>query len=646
MHSLISYYRMAESLDGKRTAGDKYQKSLQGPRMSDSLSMTSDYHYDPFCEVCYESRNWIFQHDGFCKDCVQFLCQDCLRVHRKLQGTRGHVIERGDDMPKSMADKPPKFDYCDDHQQSWRDQFCGKHRVLLCSKCVPLHHKDCPVKSVDEACKGVPSSEIDALYDEVSDFKTNLSSVVSQIDHNIAELGKQQVHSMKEAQDLKDKIISKVDKLFQDMTSEIKSTYKLHTSKLGQGQNKMNNVIADIEGVLDDIDKLKGSTVDTKVFLKTQEILKDVRQCKSVAEKVRSMPMNVKTSFTPDKRMKEFLTMSFKLGSISLQTSQPQVTISVPEISFPVSPAKSQPISQQCTATPPTRVSGQVATQTKPLSQITARKFCSYNIKLDDDKSDCWITSIGITNDGRRLLVDNYNSKTKMFSRDMKFLCSLSLPNKPRNIAITGNKEAVVSCDKKCLLILDISDRKMRIKRTVNLRFAVGPIAPYKDKLAVTSWSTSLPSVKLIDPTGRVYWSTDFDNQGHKLFFNPDGVACHDDGVSATLIVSDSGTDKQTVLNADTGVVNESKTKLFERSQFLSGVTTDTDGNIYVCYHITDEVKVLAKDLSSRRVLISARNGLGRYPQAVVYNAADHQLLVSYAYYSDSNQRVDCFELK
>ena len=40
----------------------------------------------------------------------------------------------------------------------------------------------------------------------------------------IAELGKQQVHSMKEAQDLKDKTITKVDKLFRDMTSEIKST--------------------------------------------------------------------------------------------------------------------------------------------------------------------------------------------------------------------------------------------------------------------------------------------------------------------------------------------------------------------------------------------------------------------------------------
>ena len=165
---------MAESLDGKYDTSDEYRRSIEGSRMSDSLSMACDYHYDPFCEVCAKTRKRNVQHEGFCKECVQFLCKDCLNVHRNLEGTRGHVIGRGDDMPKSMADKPPKFDYCDVHLRSRKDQFCGTHRVLLCSQCVPLQHKDCPVQSVDDACKGVPTSEIDVLYDKVSDFQTNL----------------------------------------------------------------------------------------------------------------------------------------------------------------------------------------------------------------------------------------------------------------------------------------------------------------------------------------------------------------------------------------------------------------------------------------------------------------------------------------
>ena len=202
--------RMAQSSDGKRTASYNYQRSRHGSRMSDILNMAGNYHYNPFCEVCYRSRNRNVQRDGFRKDCVQFLCEDCLRVHGTLQGTRGHVIQRGDDMQKSMADKPPKFDSCDDHQQSRKNQFCVTHRVLLCSKCVPLHHKDCPIKSVDDASKGVPSSEIDTLYDKVSEFQTNILSVVTQIDHNITEMGKQQMISLKDAQDLKNKLIAKI----------------------------------------------------------------------------------------------------------------------------------------------------------------------------------------------------------------------------------------------------------------------------------------------------------------------------------------------------------------------------------------------------------------------------------------------------
>ena len=590
---------MAESLDGERAASDQ---RLQGSR-PDSLSMGSNYHYDLFCEVCFASKNRNIQHDGFCKDCVQFLCEDCLRVHRTLQGTQGHVIKRGDDMPKSMADKPPKFDYCNDHQQTRKDQFCGAHRVLLCSKCVPLHHKDCPIKSVDDACKGVLTSEIDTLYDKVSDFQINLPSVVAQIDHNIADLEMQQMGLLKDVQDLKDKVIAKIEKLCQETTSEIKSTYKAKTSDLGLRQNELNDVITDLKGTLDDIHKLKGSTVDTKVFLKIQDILKNVEQCKSTAEKLKPSAMTIKMSFNPDKRILEFLSNSFEMGLFSLETSKPQVPISVPEISFPV---------------------------------CRARKLCSYNIQLRNDESNCWIIGMAITNDGRRLLADYRNDKIKLFSRDMKLLSSLSLLASPWDIAVTGDREAIVSYDDdKTLLILDISDRKMSIKETVKLPFTVRDIATYKDKLVVTTPS----SVKLIDLTGTVYWSTNTDQHGQELFYSPNYVTCYDDEGSAAVIVSDRGDDRLTVLNADTGDVI---TRRQVDGKCPTGVTTDTAGNMYVCYLCTDEVAVLTKGLSQERVLLSETDGLRQIPRAITYIAVDHQLLVSY----HDNNKIDCFQLQ
>ena len=271
---------------------------------------------------------------------------------------------------------------------------------------------------------------------------------------------------------------------------------------------------------------------------------------------------------------------------------------------------------------------------------MTAKKLASYNVKLDDDNSDCNITGIAITNDGRRLLADLDNNKIKMFSRDMKLLCSLSLSTRTWDIAVTGDREAVVSClNERKLLVLDISDRKMSIKGTVELPFTVVAIAPYEDKLLVAvPWTTTSTSVKLIDRSARVYWSTHTGQQGQQLFAVPWYVTRYDDGGSAAVIVSDNANNTLTVLNADTGDVITRRQVEGKRPK---GVTTDTAGNIYVCYKQTDEVAVLTKDLSQENVLLSKSGGLSGSLEAIIYNAVDHQLLVSY----DSRNTVDCFKL-
>ena len=407
---------MANYLDGKHVASDEYRSSVSESKKSDSLNMACDYYHDPFCEICADSRERNIKPEGFCNDCVQFLCEDCLRVHRRLQAARGHVIRKGDDMPKSMADKPPKFDYCDMHQRSRKDQFCGKHMILLCSQCMLLLHKGCPVQSVDDACKGIPSSEIDALYDKVSDFKTNLSPVVAQIGFNITELGAQSGDVLNDAQRTKDEITGQIEKLFQAIKSETKSTYQTYASDLGQSKIKLNDVMVNLEGTLMDIHKMKGNTVDIKVFLKMQDILKDIEQYKFDVEKLRPSTVNIKMSFIPDKRIGEFL-QSFKMGSISVDGSIPKVAIAAPEISFPVYRARSIPEAQGHTG-----ASGHVVRRAMPLSQIKAQKLGSYNVKRNEDEGDCYILNMAITNDGRPLLVDDHYCTIKLHSRNMTFL--------------------------------------------------------------------------------------------------------------------------------------------------------------------------------------------------------------------------------
>ena len=65
----------------------------------------------------------------------------------------------------------------------------------------------------------------------VKDFKTTLSLAVAQIDRNNTELRNQKVNMMKDALDMKDKAIARIEKLFKELTSKTELLYKTHTLK-------------------------------------------------------------------------------------------------------------------------------------------------------------------------------------------------------------------------------------------------------------------------------------------------------------------------------------------------------------------------------------------------------------------------------
>ena len=113
------------------------------------------------------------------------------------------------------------------------------------------------------------------------------------------------------------------------------------------------------------------------------------------------------------------------------------------------------------------------------------------------------------------------------------------------------------------------------------------------------------------------------------------------------MIVSDFANDVLILLNADTGdVITRRQVKGWVVGKCPAGVATDRAGNIYVCYDETNDVAVLTKDLSREKVL-SKKDGLsGACPRAIVYDAVNHQLLVSVSHHSESYSAVFCFKLQ
>ena len=211
---------MADSQGSQSGAIDEYH------RMTDSLGSrpgTSDEYHDPFCEPCEESRGRNVKIECFCKNCNQYLCIECHTTHGSLKATRGHMIQTGDDMPKSTAEKPPRYDACDDHPKHLKDQFCSDHGTLVCSTCCSTSHTMCNTKTVADTCQYIQQSEIDTLCDANKTYKSQLLKFSSSVDKHGEKLTEQKKTMLKEAQTTYDKILAEIKKSFQNVKAEIEA---------------------------------------------------------------------------------------------------------------------------------------------------------------------------------------------------------------------------------------------------------------------------------------------------------------------------------------------------------------------------------------------------------------------------------------
>ena len=91
------------------------------------------------CEQCGAGGTSV----AFCRQCAEFICEDCARSHRKMKAFTGHVVASLEDLKKGGAKNiplkeapPPK---CPDHNKSIKI-FCFDCNCLICRDCTIIDH--------------------------------------------------------------------------------------------------------------------------------------------------------------------------------------------------------------------------------------------------------------------------------------------------------------------------------------------------------------------------------------------------------------------------------------------------------------------------------------------------------------------------
>ena len=634
---------MADSIGSQSGTSDEYHS------MTDSLGSrpgTSDEYHDPFCEPCEESRGRNVKIECFCKNCNQYLCIECHTTHGSLKATRGHVIQTGDDMPKSMADKPPRYDACDDHPKHLKDQFCCDHGTLVCSTCCSTSHAMCNTKSVADTCQYIQQSEVDTLCDVNKTYKSQLLKILSSVDKHGEKLTEQKKTMLKDAQTTYDKILAEINRSFQNIKAVIKAECGSQAEAISQAKQEINAQMTQADAEINFTDKLRGKPIAVKSFLSLQESVSNTRESVAAIESLKDSLSLMSLSFEPSKDVQKLVSQTFSFGALNKHGINVGFDVIPPDIKFPISlktPAAGTVGSTQQhgnTRSGAQQAAGTVgtiqhqghtgsgapqvkATQHVSLGQMKATKIGRVYVKTDEDKSHCHITGITITQSGQRLVVDRNNLKVKLFSQDMTFLSSVSMPGHPWDITIVNDREAVVTVEQS-LVFLEVIDRQLRIKHTINLSFDCLGTTHSNGKLFVTD-SEKLHALDLR--------GTELCPVRQSLFQYARYVSSNSDG--RWIAVTDY--DKNTITILDTNSGRLIISRQLKNCDGLSGVSVDMSDNIYVC--AGRNIFVLSSDLKNKHVLLKMGDA---WPHEIAYDKKKHQLIISHDGFNDY---VICLQL-
>ena len=546
------------------------------------------------------------------------MCTECHSVHGRLMATKGHVIQTGADMPPSMADKPPRYELCDDHPKRLKDQFCYHHGALICSMCCSASHSMCDTKSVEDTCKYIQLSEVDNLCDANKSYKSQLSKLLSSVDKRGGKLIDQRQTLLKDAKTAYDKIIAEINRSYQNMKTVINAECDLQDKTVSQLKQEIKSQISQVDTEINFTNKVRGKPINVNTFLSLQESVSKTRKCVAAIESLKESLNLTSLIFEPSKDVQILLSKPLNFGSLNKHHLNVDVDVSTQDINFP------SHIKGSTRQASPSNRGGLPKLKSKKSSfvKIKARQIGTYDVRTKGDRATCHITGVAITSCGQKLFVDNNNCKVKLFSQDMRFLSSVQVSG--FDITMLNDMVAVVTSGRS-LVFLEVANEKLRIKETINLSFAGCGITHSKDNLICTD----LQQLHVIDRQGSEQLLG-----GQSSFRGSTYICSSSDG--RWIAATDLGQNTITVLDANNGAVITSRQ--LEKTTFWSnlGVAVDTSDNIFVCEY--KEIIVMSGDLKKERVLFNmGDNEL----QAIAYDGSKHQLVISQRY----NDSVYCLQL-
>ncbi len=130
------------------------------------------------CEMCFGEENAI----AFCRQCTNFICKECVKIHQRVKVYMGHVVSTLEDLKrgkmKGITFESPPPSKCEDHNEP-RKFFCIDCNECICRDCVLLDHRDHKYEFVKKAISELSTTAVAEKHDlTLNGSSTEVTSLI------------------------------------------------------------------------------------------------------------------------------------------------------------------------------------------------------------------------------------------------------------------------------------------------------------------------------------------------------------------------------------------------------------------------------------------------------------------------------------
>ncbi len=229
------------------------------------------------CEGCSDSGA---KAEAFCRQCVAFICKECVKIHKKLKAFGSHEVDSLQDLKqgraKVIAAKEPPTKKCLTHEESLII-YCFDCNSLICRDCTVIAHKDHKFEFSKVAAPDTKKQ----LLEHLSPLKTaakTLSGAVTEI-----QTTKQEVEA--QGNSVADTINTSFNQLQlileerkQHLLQEFSKTVQEKIDKLTVQEKNLSLAHAEVQNVTDYTERFVSDCSDNEVMSMHTEIKKRIEQ--------------------------------------------------------------------------------------------------------------------------------------------------------------------------------------------------------------------------------------------------------------------------------------------------------------------------------------------------------------------------------